>query len=102
LLLRLVQPVPVLGSGGGLCRYHGGMGRKRNLPPLHELEFIQPTALMCATEIAKRFKLKHYNVRSWSTGRRTSKKYGPMPPPIGIVANRPVWLYGDIIKWLGR
>jgi hypothetical protein len=39
-------------------------------------------------------------LRSYATGRREHRVYGPMPDPVARIANRRLWLRTDIEMWL--
>lgn len=39
-------------------------------------------------------------LRSYATGRREHRVYGPMPDPVARIANRRLWLKTDIEMWL--
>jgi len=70
------------------------------IPQWHE-ESYDPGDLVSLTDIyALAPFLKAATLRSYATGRRAHRVYGPMPAPVCRISNRKLWLRTQIESWL--
>lgn len=71
-----------------------------DLPAWHETS-LPARAVINLRSIAQITHAPNYDaLRSYATGRREHRVYGPMPEPVARIANRRLWLRTDIEMWL--